>query len=268
MAKAFACPKDLSEKKITFDEVRRGSVAFTAEGDPELECVNIGDDSVMIVEAQAERPRLAISSDKGARSHLSKNRSGPCVPTGRHLSRRARVWPLRLWGAIRIISRRRPRHVEERGSGKLGHVNSSVPTSVWSHESIPGITYPTTHLKRQYERLSGKRRVDIKHIAVKHTQVMRLPRCPTRNVDVHRRPSSKTSAAIGTGILRLGQTADISKHMSRRHPHRSRRPLTAKTLLNGQLKARATFVQTRTSRTKGRHEGRHIERTQDAGAPN
>ena len=57
MAKAFASQGDMTEKKITFDEVGRDVWAFTAEGDPNSGVI-IGDDSVMIVEAQAT-PRLA-----------------------------------------------------------------------------------------------------------------------------------------------------------------------------------------------------------------
>ena len=57
MAKAFASQGDMSEKKISFTEVGEGLYAFTAEGDPNSGVI-IGDDSVMIVEAQAT-PRLA-----------------------------------------------------------------------------------------------------------------------------------------------------------------------------------------------------------------
>ena len=57
MAKAFASQGDVSEKELSFTEIGEGLYAFTAEGDPNSGVV-IGDDSVMIVEAQAT-PRLA-----------------------------------------------------------------------------------------------------------------------------------------------------------------------------------------------------------------
>ena len=57
MAKAFASQGDTSEKEISFTEIGEGLFAFTAEGDPNSGVI-IGDDSVMIVEAQAT-PRLA-----------------------------------------------------------------------------------------------------------------------------------------------------------------------------------------------------------------
>ena len=52
MAKAFASQGDTGEKTISFTEVGEGLYAFTAEGDPNSGVI-IGDDSVMIVEAQA-----------------------------------------------------------------------------------------------------------------------------------------------------------------------------------------------------------------------
>lgn len=57
MAKAFASQGDMTEKKISFSEIGKGIYAFTAEGDPNSGVI-IGDDSVMIIEAQAT-PRLA-----------------------------------------------------------------------------------------------------------------------------------------------------------------------------------------------------------------
>ena len=47
MAKAFASQGDMSEKKITFDEIGRDLWAFTAEGDPNSGVI-VGDDSVSI----------------------------------------------------------------------------------------------------------------------------------------------------------------------------------------------------------------------------
>ncbi len=57
MARKFASQGDMTETKITFDEIGAGLYAFTAEGDPNSGVI-IGDDSVMVVEAQAT-PRLA-----------------------------------------------------------------------------------------------------------------------------------------------------------------------------------------------------------------
>ena len=70
MAKAFASQGDMSEKKISFTEVGEGLWAFTAEGDPNSGVI-IGDDSVMIVEAQAT-PRLANKGIEGVRGVTDK----------------------------------------------------------------------------------------------------------------------------------------------------------------------------------------------------
>ena len=57
MSKCFASQGDLSEKTISFTEIGRDLWAFTAEGDPNTGVI-IGDDSVMVIDAQAT-PRLA-----------------------------------------------------------------------------------------------------------------------------------------------------------------------------------------------------------------
>ena len=58
MAKGFASTGDTAEKKISFDEIGRNLYAFTAEGDPNSGII-IGDDSVMVVDAQAT-PVMAL----------------------------------------------------------------------------------------------------------------------------------------------------------------------------------------------------------------
>ena len=70
MAKAFASQSDMSEKKISFTEIGEGLYAFTAEGDPNSGVI-IGDESVMIIEAQAT-PRLANKVIECARSVSDK----------------------------------------------------------------------------------------------------------------------------------------------------------------------------------------------------
>ena len=70
MAKQFASAGDMAEKKITFSEIGRDIWAFTAEGDPNTGVV-IGDDSVMIVDAQAT-PRLAHKVVEKIRSVTDK----------------------------------------------------------------------------------------------------------------------------------------------------------------------------------------------------
>src|SRR5210317_120046 len=70
MTKAFASQGDMTEKTISFTEVGEGLWAFTAEGDPNSGVI-IGDESVMIVEAQAT-PRLANKVIECVRSVTDK----------------------------------------------------------------------------------------------------------------------------------------------------------------------------------------------------
>ena len=57
MVKKFASQNDMDEKTISFTEIGEGLYAFTAEGDPNSGVI-IGDESVMVIEAQAT-PLLA-----------------------------------------------------------------------------------------------------------------------------------------------------------------------------------------------------------------
>ena len=73
MTKAFASQGDTAEKKISFTEVGDGLWAFTAEGDPNSGVI-IGDDSVMIIEAQAT-PRLAAKVIEKVREVTDKQKT-------------------------------------------------------------------------------------------------------------------------------------------------------------------------------------------------
>ena len=52
MTSGFASTKDLADKTISFDELGPGLFGYTAEGDPNSGVV-VGDDSVLVVDAQA-----------------------------------------------------------------------------------------------------------------------------------------------------------------------------------------------------------------------
>ena len=52
MSKGFASSADNTEKKISFTRIGSGLYAFTAEGDPNSGVI-VGDDAVMVVDAQA-----------------------------------------------------------------------------------------------------------------------------------------------------------------------------------------------------------------------
>jgi len=52
MTKKFASQADLEEKQVSFTELADDLYAYTAEGDPNTGII-IGDDSVMVIDAQA-----------------------------------------------------------------------------------------------------------------------------------------------------------------------------------------------------------------------
>lgn len=164
MAKAFASQGDLDDKKISFTEVGDGLYAFTAEGDPNTGVI-IGDDSVMIVEAQAT-PRLARKVIECVRSVTDKPISH-IVLTHYHA---VRVLGASAYGAREIImSDTAAAMVEERGQEDWDSEFGRFPRLFQGHEEIPGLTRPTTTFSESMTVMLGKRRVDIMKLGRAHT---------------------------------------------------------------------------------------------------
>ena len=164
MAKAFASQGDLTEKTITFDEVGRDLWAFTAEGDPNSGII-IGDESVMVVEAQAT-PRLAEKVIERVRSVTDKPISH-LVLTHYHA---VRVLGASAYGADQIIMSDVARSmVEERGQEDWDSEFGRFPRLFEGHEEIPGLTRPTTTFSDSMTVYLGKRRVDIMKLGRAHT---------------------------------------------------------------------------------------------------
>ncbi|WP_425072059.1 MBL fold metallo-hydrolase [Sagittula sp. S175] len=164
MTKAFASAGDMAEKKISFTEVGEGLYAFTAEGDPNTGVI-IGDDSVMIVEAQAT-PRLARKVIDCVRSVTDKPISH-LVLTHYHA---VRVLGASAYGAREIImSDVAAAMVEERGQEDWDSEFDRFPRLFQGHEEIPGLTRPTTTFSDRMTVYLGKRRVDIMTLGRAHT---------------------------------------------------------------------------------------------------
>jgi len=156
MAKAFASAGDLTEKTISFTEIGAGLYAFTAEGDPNSGVI-IGDDSVMIVEAQAT-PRLARKVIDCVRSVTDKPISH-LVLTHYHA---VRVLGASAYGAGQIIMSDTARSmVVERGQEDWDSEFARFPRLFEGHEEIPGLTWPTTTFSESMTVWLGNRRVDI-----------------------------------------------------------------------------------------------------------
>ena len=164
MAKAFASQGDLSEKKTSFTEVGPGLYAFTAEGDPNTGVI-IGDESVMVVEAQAT-PRLARKVIECIRSVTDKPISH-LVLTHYHA---VRVLGASAYGAHEVIMSEAARGmVEERGAEDWASEFGRFPRLFQGHEEIPGLTWPTTTFSEAMTVYLGKRKVEIMHLGRAHT---------------------------------------------------------------------------------------------------
>ncbi|MCR8550617.1 MBL fold metallo-hydrolase [Salipiger sp. P9] len=164
MAKAFASQGDMEDKVISFTEVGEGLYAFTAEGDPNTGVI-IGDESVMIVEAQAT-PRLARMVIEKVRSVTDKPISH-VVLTHYHA---VRVLGASAYGAGEIImSDVAAAMVEERGQEDWDSEFGRFPRLFQGHEEIPGLTRPTTTFSDSMTVYLGKRRVDIMKLGRAHT---------------------------------------------------------------------------------------------------
>jgi len=177
MAKAFASQGDMGEKKISFTEVGAGIYAFTAEGDPNSGVI-IGDDSVMIVEAQAT-PRLANMVIEKVREVTDKPISHVAL-THYHA---VRVLGASAFGAEQIIMSDTARAmVVERGQEDWDSEFQRFPRLFEGHESIPGLTFPTTTFSDAMTVYLGNRRIDLMQLGRAHTAGDMVIHVPDENV--------------------------------------------------------------------------------------
>ena len=177
MSKAFASAGDLVEKEISFSEVGRDLWAFTAEGDPNSGVI-IGDESVMVVEAQAT-PRLAEKVIERVRSVTDKPITH-LVLTHYHA---VRVLGASAFNAPQIIMSEKARAmVAERGKEDWDSEFDRFPRLFQGHESIPGLTWPTTTFSNRMRVYLGNRRVDLIHLGRAHTAGDIVVHVPDANV--------------------------------------------------------------------------------------
>lgn len=177
MSKQFASAGDLTEKTISFTEIGRDLYAFTAEGDPNSGVI-IGDESVMIIEAQAT-PRLAEQVIERVRSVTDKPISH-LVLTHYHA---VRVLGASAYHAPEVIMSETARAmVAERGQEDWDSEFQRFPRLFEGHESIPGLTWPTTTFNDRMTVYLGKRRVDLMFLGRAHTAGDIVAYVPDENV--------------------------------------------------------------------------------------
>jgi len=177
MAKAFASQGDLAEKKVSFTQVGKDLWAFTAEGDPNTGVI-IGDDGVMIVDAQAT-PRLAGKVVEKIRTVTDKPIKY-VVLTHYHA---VRVLGASAYGAEQVFMSEKARSmVAERGREDWDSEFQRFPRLFQGHESIPGLTWPTMTFNDRMSVYMGKRRVDLMFLGRAHTAGDIVALVPDANV--------------------------------------------------------------------------------------
>ena len=164
MAKGFASTGDMVEKKISFTEVGKDLYAFTAEGDPNTGVI-IGDDSVMIIDAQATpvMAQLVIDRIRGVTDKPIK------YVTLSHYHA-VRVLGASAYDASEIIaSEKCQAMIYERGQEDWDSEFGRFPRLFDAADSIPGLTWPTMTFKNRMTINMGSRRVELMHLGRAHT---------------------------------------------------------------------------------------------------
>src|SRR5262245_16526767 len=151
---SFASSGDLSEKKISFDEIGPGLYAFTAEGDPNSGVI-VGDDGVMIVDAQAT-PVLAREVIDRVRRVTDKPIRYVLL-THYHA---VRVLGASAYEGADIVASDATRAlIVERGKQDMDSEIGRFPRLFRAVESIPGLTWPTITFANEMTVWRGRRGV-------------------------------------------------------------------------------------------------------------
>ena len=173
--KNFASASDLTEKKISFDEIGPGLYAFTAEGDPNSGVI-VGDDSCMVIDAQATP---AMASDLIAR--VAKVTDKPIKYVLLTHYHAVRVLGASAFKGAEILASDATRGlIAERGKQDMDSEIGRFPRLFRAVETIPGLTWPSVTFPDQMSVWLGRREVRIMHIGRGHTAgdvVAAVPDC-------------------------------------------------------------------------------------------
>lgn len=164
MPKAFASRADLQPKKITFGKISRSCYAFTAEGDPNTGVI-VGDDSVMVIDAQAT-PAMAREVIRRIRKVTSKP-IRYVVLTHYHA---VRVLGASAYKAEHVIASQATLDlIRERGRQDMKSEIGRFPRLFRGARSIPGLTWPTIAFGNEMTVMMGRLEVRIIHPGAGHT---------------------------------------------------------------------------------------------------
>jgi glyoxylase-like metal-dependent hydrolase (beta-lactamase superfamily II) len=164
MPKAFASQADLKPKKISFQRLSKSCWAFTAEGDPNTGVI-VGDDSVMVIDAQAT-PLLAREVIRRIRRVTSK----PIKYVVLSHYHAVRVLGASAYRSQEIIaSDATLQLIRERGAQDMKSEMGRFPRLFRGAESIPGLTWPTLTFSGEMRLMMGRLEVRIIHAGPGHT---------------------------------------------------------------------------------------------------
>ena len=143
MSAEFASTADMADKTVTFDSIGPDLYAFTAEGDPNSGVI-VGDDGVMVVDAQATPvmarqviERVAKVTDKPIKYVLL---------THYHA---VRVLGASAYAGAEILASAGTRAlIAERGKADMDSEIGRFPRLFRAVESIPGLTWPSITFPR------------------------------------------------------------------------------------------------------------------------
>ena len=160
----FASQADLKAKKISFEKLSPNAYAFTAEGDPNTGVI-VGDDSVMVIDAQAT-PLMAAEVIRRVRKVTSKPIKY-VVLTHYHA---VRVLGASAYKPQEIIASQATLDlIKERGRQDMASEIGRFPRLFRGKESIPGLTWPTMVFRQEMTVMMGKLEVRIIHPGSGHT---------------------------------------------------------------------------------------------------
>ena len=160
----FASTTDLADKIVSFDELGPGLYGYTAEGDPNSGVV-IGDDSVLVVDAQAT-PDMARDVIARIRTVTDKPIKH-IVLTHYHA---VRVLGASGYAGAEIIASDVTRALMvERGQQDMDSEIGRFPRLFRGKESIPGLTWPHVTFNGRMTLWLGRREVQIIHAGRSHT---------------------------------------------------------------------------------------------------
>ena len=160
----FASTTDLDEKTISFLELAPGLYGYTAEGDPNSGVI-IGDESVMVVDAQAT-PIMAQGIVDRVRAVTDKP---ICHVLLTHYHAVRVLGASGFKGAEIIASDACRAMTVERGQQDTDSEIGRFPRLFRGKETIPGLTWPDIVFHKRMTLYLGRREVQIIHIGRSHT---------------------------------------------------------------------------------------------------